>query len=339
MDVPESAPAPQEALTPSPDPISAVEAAVGIGDVSAFRDAKRAEREGKPLPAVTPEPAAEPLPPVERTLSKRQQEANDRTREAVERATADLRAENDRLRRGQAPPPVAPAPVTAAPSQKDYERYLALPDAPKLEDFDDLNKHAAAVAVFIADQRYEEREAARLRTERDTKTQQTEQTRLSNFDAKIRAAKEKDPTFLDRTQAIGAQMVPARTIQRHNATAAPADRLSIGPLNSLADELLDADAPDVVMAHLADHPEELDRFKAMTSAVEVTRAFAKLEASLVTPSKTTPLPKTITDAPSPPPTLGGKPAASSDELTNAVATGDVVGYRRARLAQRAALMR
>src|SRR3989442_13142458 len=118
MDTPIAPAAPAPSAEPVAAPTqTAVEAAVVSGDFGSFKEAGRAERVNKPLPdvplevpsdpptakAATPAPVA---PAPERTLSKRQQDINDRIREAVERATADKDAEIARLRTSQPAAPV-----------------------------------------------------------------------------------------------------------------------------------------------------------------------------------------------------------------------------------------
>ena len=47
-----------------------------------------------------------------------------------------------------------------ATSGSDWQRFVARADAPKLEDFDSIANHAAAMALFIFDARYDELRAA-----------------------------------------------------------------------------------------------------------------------------------------------------------------------------------
>ena len=200
MDTTNTAPAPVEPQAPPPAPVSAVDAAVSEKNVSAFRDARRAEREGKPLPAVdvkAPEPVkpAEPVAPAQpdRTLSRRQQDANDRIRDAVERARTADAAEIARLRALVPATPAAPAPQTEA----EYKRFLKLPDAPRLDQYDSVEEHTAAMALFISDKRYEERDEAAKQTAERTQTTDALRARDTAFQARISEAEIATPGYLD----------------------------------------------------------------------------------------------------------------------------------------------
>jgi hypothetical protein len=172
------APAPaapaQPAAPATPTTQSAPDAAVATGNTSAYREARRAERLGRPLdpvPVAKAEPQkAEPAPDVKldsaapaqpepKPISKRQEATNDAIRRAAEAATAQLRDENARLQaelaKHRPAEPAAPAqPATDTPA---WKRYAAMPDAPKLEEFDSVPEFSAAMSLFIQDTRESER--------------------------------------------------------------------------------------------------------------------------------------------------------------------------------------
>lgn len=112
------------------------------------------------------------------------------------------------------------------------------------------------------------------------------------------------------------------------------------PLNVLSQEVLTCERPDLVLRHLTDHPEEVDRLTSMASAVDAVRELARLDARLLRdsarPSADT---TTVTDppaqparsvssAPKPPTTLGRKPTTEGDEAEDALKRGDTAGYMR-----------
>lgn len=256
--------------------------------------------------------AAAPLADGAPKLSRRereQQEINDRIRTAVDRATADLRAELSRVK------PAEPA----APVQKEAEhkRYLAMPEAPKLADFDSIEEHSAAMAVFVAKQMYAEQDTARTRQTREQEQQTTREGRLKAFDGRLAAAKAADPTFYDKTQSVAAQLVPSAAVLAHKLGP-------LGPLNSLADEVIESEHAPAILAHLAEHPEVFARFKALTSPRDVTREFVRLEASFTVPAKDTPPapPKKILSDLAPPPPALLTPQSSTDPKAAALARGD-----------------
>ena len=305
------------------------------GDVSAYRAARFAERTGTPLPAApaseddaepatpeTPAPDAAPKPEEPRALSKRQQEANERTRQAVEQATADLRAENARLRAATAPPPTPPP---AAPArQKPTE--------------DEIGTKYATYADFtedLADWKYEQRQAAAV-----AQQQQAEQARAE--DARKRAhveawgkhadrwtaAKQADP---DRVAKLNPQILSLSPLGQLPAGQAP----TLG--NHVAEAVVMSDDPVSLIEILSDPAVELQLTKAYATSVgEFYRAIGRLESR----QKAAPTPpKPVTSASPPPTTLGTKTTEPTDEADAAVANDDVAAYRAARLRQRVAALR
>src|SRR5438105_4829496 len=121
-----------------PSAISAIDRAIATGDQTAFREARRAVQSGKPLPDVpiteepdqpADSPAAAPVAEPEK-LSRRereQQAANERTRKAVEAATADVRAEVARLTAALASAKLEPPKPAAGPVKvEDWKRFAAM---------------------------------------------------------------------------------------------------------------------------------------------------------------------------------------------------------------------
>ena len=109
----------------------------------------------------------------------KQREAERRAEDAERRAN-EREAELQALRQPKPSQPSEPAPKQ--PSYlSDAQRYQSHPDAPKLDDYvaanldDPYASYQAAMAVFVADQRFAEREqrsaAERVQRERTTSTQ------------------------------------------------------------------------------------------------------------------------------------------------------------------------
>lgn len=338
-----AAPAQPEPVTPpaAPASISAIDHAVQEGNVAGFRDARRAEREGKPLPVVAAKPAVAaadtddvvlPAPAAavgDRPVSKRQQDVNDKIREAVDRATADLRAELARRPRTEPAAPPAPAP----PNEADYKRYLAMPGAPKEADFESIFEHNAAVSLFIADKRFEEREAQRQGTERRQQFVESLEQRDRQFKERMDTAVAADPGFLKNLRP---EVIALKTPDDLGPGETP------GPLNDVADFILRSDMPERLMQHFSDHPDELDRFKGLTHQRDVTfemgRLVGRLTAGQSASASAPPaVPKPITEAPPPATTLGNRAAATAaTPIDNAVAARDFGAFRAERLAQRTA---
>jgi len=331
---PESAPAQPETTAAS----SAAEQAIVSGDVSAYRAARFAERTGTPLPAApaseddaepatpeTPAPDAAPKPEEPRALSKRQQEANERTRQAVEQATADLRAENARLRAATAPPAPRSAPPPAAPArQKPTE--------------DEIGTKYATYADFtedLADWKFEQRQAAAV-----AEQQQAEQSRME--DARTRAHVEAWSKHADRwTAAKQADPERVAKLNPQILSLSPLGQLPAGQAptlgNHVAEAVVMSDDPVSLIEILSDPAVELQLTKAYATSVgEFYRAIGRLESR----QKAAPTPpKPVTSASPPPTTLGTKTTEPTDEADAAVANDDVAAYRAARLRQRVAALR
>lgn len=239
---------------------------------------------------------------------------------AAERARADaLQRELDALRRPQSKDAHAdssPAPVT----EPDYKRFLKLPDAPKLEAFDTVEEHTAAMSLFIADKRYEERAAQQQQAEAQTQRERSIEERESGFRERITAAIKADPTFPTKVIPEVRDLMPVHVAR---AVGQP-----ITALNALADEFLTNPNGPALMLHFSDHPDELRRFAGL-SVAEFFRELGRVEAQMTAPPQTLPpTTKTLTDAPEPPTTLGKKAAESADEASAALARGDFATYQR-----------
>ena len=285
-----AAPAPTIPTPPAPPSISPSMAAVEKGDFSAFQDADDARRRGTPLPPVeveikkadaapAPEAPVVPVvaptpeaPPAPAALSKRQQEANERTRLAVERATADLQARVKELE-GRLTPPTEPK---AQPTQAEWRRYLAMPDAPRLDAVDahgnavfaSVDEHSAAMALFVADKRAEERAHAQREEQFHTQRQRFLQERGETFTTKLQAAAEADPDFLDKIPPEVATARPLSGCVRdpHGRLVDPTTRRPPTFANVAAEAAFRSDTPDKLLTYLHAHPQEVDAIVARPSA-------------------------------------------------------------------------
>lgn len=319
----------QPAAPESTEKVSAVDAAVTTHDVPGFRAAKLAERTGKPLEPVAPvadaDVDADDAPPapvvagVEPPVSKRQQKINDDIRAAVAKATTERDAEIARLKAQLAPAPRRPeAPAApATPTEPAYKRYLALPDAPKLADFDTIEDYSAAMGLFIATKTADEREATRQATE----------ARTAQGNA-VAAFTDRGKQAHDDFEAVMATA---------NATHHPWSP-------ALVRAVLTDDAFGHELAyHLATHEADAQRISALRDPVDAGAAIGELRASLkataAPPAAPKAAPKLVTDNPAPPAVLGTRPTEPTDPEDAAVAAGDVGRFREVRLQKRVAALR
>lgn len=330
----------------APATITAERDAANRGDFSSFDKAFTADRQGKTLPDVvveakpeTPATAASPEPPA--TVSKRQQEINDRVRQATEAATAQLREEVTRLKaqvEGRTPPkePAAPAP----PSEPEWKRFRTMPDAPKLDAFDGpnaLEDHAAAMALFVAKTLATESRTAAAATADDERLYQAQVERVDGFVKQLNEARTADPEFVNKISP------EVRTKVRPFAALAPGEPSS--PYNIVGEQVYDSPIAPKVLLHLSQHPEELTRLTTLPeryrtlphdAAVKahvkfIVAEFAKLEGRLegaeipAAPIPAAAIPETISKASPPPPTLG-KTGTGNDPKASAVARGDFPSF-------------
>jgi hypothetical protein len=323
MDAPTPAAPAQPTAAPTPT-ISAARHAANANDFAAFEKADVAARTGKPLPAVSAEPAAATPPaetsapgaPAAPTLSKRQQDINDRAQRAVESATATLREENARLKAQldahAAPRREEPKPETPpAPTEPEYKRFLALPGAPKLRDFESVEEHAAAMSFFMAKTLHEETATAQRQKDTTAKGEALKAERRQAFDTRVEELTQSDPDIVSKILPI-AQDLSSRPDRPHYVVGQMALVSPVGPH---------------VLRYLHEHPQELDALVALPPHMRdlpphdiakahipwIMSAFAKIEgrledqikasSSASAPAAPAAVPSTITAAPPPPPTL------------------------------------
>ncbi len=283
------------------------------------------EPEEAPAPAVGEAPAAGGEP---RKLSRTQEKLNREIQQAVDRATTALQAENARLKALAAPPKTEPAtPVDrtpAAPAKDAYKRYLQAPGAPKLADFDTLEDHAAAMALFMADARHAERVTQDAHARAVVEAEQKATATITGFQQQVTEAGGKD--FLAKLHPEVQALRPVEALE------AAGELHQAGPLNVLASELVKSARAPQLLQQLSAHPELLQRFRSATSVAEVYRHLGALESALDAPSDGRPHPKTVTSAPAPIRTLDARSGVSSDPALEALQRDN---FRAFRLAERA----
>lgn len=369
IDNPASAPA-QPAPSDSPATQTALDAALASGDQGAYNAAKRAERAGKPLPDVTPAPT-EPDPalaPEAKPVSKRQQQINDYERRIAEQNERIARLEGQLSGRAD---PAAPAPP--AKKDPDWKRYAAMPDAPKLADFDSVEEHTAAMAFFINQKMLAERDssareqAGRDANDRDLRARAQSFTDNLKADIEAMAAVPKRETYAsDEAHAEAMQDFKERTFPLQVLSTRPMpcalSRCPIdptrGPINPVTNQPVTfADVvatvafrskhPATLLAYLRAHENEAGEIASLMANVntyydaetEVIRLDGRLSGTAPAPAReAAPAPKTLTDAPAPPVTLGSRPAEPSDPIVAALHSGDQAAYNAAKMRERTAAM-
>lgn len=314
------------------EPLGRVEHAAMGTSLDAYRQAKTLEATN-PTPVPDPAVTAAPLENRKTRQDKEQERINAAIRRAVDDATAPLKSEIARLqpRPESARPPVSAPATAAAPTLKDHQRYLAMPDAPKETEFTDYKDYTAAVSIFVHDQRAAEREHARTR---DTQARTQQERDFARFD-KVHAAFSSDPSLQDVFEVIRAtNQVPSNSpisvevlSLKPFAMLAPNEPPSA--LNAIAEELLNSDHP-VALAKALSKPGELARLKALPDARSLIREIGRLEDAAQARA-----PVLETQAGTPATTLTSARATDPlDPVESALRRGDMTAYKKARTAER-----
>lgn len=324
---PSSAPVPAaEPAAPVAAEPTAVEKALGDKDFPAFQKARAKEREAglAPVTPNDPPPAPTPAPTEPRKISKEQEHRNDAIRSAVERTTADLRAEvaslKAQLEQQAKPRPermTAPVVEDPEPDPSDTKKY---PDG----QFD--KQFIKDLGAWSGRQAYREQDSQRQAlTARDAKVQSF-RDRAATSREKVQAAVKADPTFVDKID-------PRLKDLRPSVDVPPGEPITFG--NILADWICESDFPVEVLTHLSD-PNETARLMAL-APMAFLREQGRIEASFKNAADTpapapAPAPpiKTLTDNPEPPASLGKRPTDAVDPIEAGVRSGDFAAYQRAK---------
>lgn len=211
-------------------------------------------------------PRNNPIARMEEATAK--EAAAKRDAEAARRETAELRQRLDALER---PKPEAAKPET---KQAEWKRYRAMPDAPKLGDFDGeeaLEDWQAAMSLFVADKRYEERRAIETQEASKTAYEAREMEHYRGFEAKLNAAGK------DFIEGIS----PVLTETHRLSMLAPNERPTFA--NWLVEQIYRAEPVKELLEYfnddIANGKKEAQRLAALPPDLAL-REFARLEARL-----------------------------------------------------------
>lgn len=184
----------------------------------------------------------------------RQREA-ERRAEAAERRAAELEAAR------QQPPAEAPKPVP------DRERYMAMPNAPKEEDYERYSDYTADLSIFIADQRYAEKEQARQQTAAQRAAEQARIEVNTAFISRIEAA---EPNFLESVSQDVLDIPTFDSLQPDEPVTA---------WHVIGEELRRSEHVVGLMRFFTQHPDELQRLATLPPR-DLTRSLAILETRI-----------------------------------------------------------
>jgi hypothetical protein len=309
----------------------------GADDLPADQPADSAPADAVDTAASTdalPQTASETVKPEKKTKGK-----------AVTERNVDLRAEIDEnarllnLRRQQreelarqpeptskkADQPAAPAPATTEPTEADFKRYLAMPGAPKAEQFDgDLDAYTAAMGTFIAKQISRE-QFDQMFSEREQKTRaESEQLHelneaITTAEARAQADEARDPQWRDKLDPAFARIPPARLLQ-------PGQKPNV--MNFIKDQVMfESEHPCSLSVYLcSDEGKTWAKTLVGLRPERIVREIAIKDASFGTSPDDDTTPSHVSAAPPPGPTLGRKPSAPVDPLKAAMDSGDAEAF-------------
>jgi hypothetical protein len=282
------------------------------------------------------DPAA-PAPGV----SNRQQKINEYERRIAEQDQR-IRALEAANGRTPATPGAAPAQPAADAVKKDpaWKRFKDMPDAPKLAEFDSVDDHAAAMALFISDQRDAERQQQSQAQHTQQEQERATHTRVETFTNRVQEAAKADPQFVASLSDEVKHLRPMFALQ-------PGEQS--GPLNILWELVYDSPRLENHLRHFSSNPGELRRLETVPTEIQALPAhqrvgahinwliqeFGAIDRGFTKPAAApAPTPKTLTDAVDVQ-TLGRKASTPTDPKAAAVRSGNTRAYRELRRAERA----
>lgn len=211
---------------------------------------------------------------------------------------------------------------TAKPSEAEWKRYMAMADAPKEENFERFGDFTAAAALFITDQRMAEHQT-RASADAAVRSREDGLHRMGeSATARIQEFAKANPGF-DQKVSPELLAVPAATFMQMNDKP-------VGPQHVLAEEVLKSEHTGPLLLHFStpEGAQDWARLCRLPNRGDLLRAFGRLEARFDGASASTPAPKTVSSAPTPPVTLGTRTADTADPMDAAIKRKDTAAYIR-----------
>jgi hypothetical protein len=228
--------------------------------------------------------------------------------------------------------PAAPRTEPAGEKFPIYAQYLETNPEASLEDYidarqdfrDGLKQKATAA---------QRAEADRTKSHQDS---------IAQAQARTRAARQADPVidakFKQWESAQSVHELPEVLMLRTRDQAIAAQQIPLAE-NDFASAVASSEYSAQIIAHIADHPDVLQKVRTLENRTAVLKYFGKLETRFEKADAAPVQPKTISSAPTPGTALGSRPASAVDPVAAAVKAGDVSAYRAARRAERASARR
>ena len=278
--------------------------------------------------AKTEAPASEPGTPAEKKGAKARSAELDTDIQSLRerlRIRAELRdelARTEQPRRTDAKQPES----SSAPTQTEWKRIMAQPDAPKEADFDSFAEFTAAASYYVTNSVLTEHtQRSRQQSEiqrhvdgvRDSGRQAAE---------RIATAIKADPEF--------ASKVDTRLLAIETASVRRISGQPIGPQHVIADEIVSSEHTDKLLLHFSTEDGQKDFRRLMGMPPQLLlREFGRIEERLggAKPASESqaPPPKTLSTAPPPGKTLGTRTTEPVDPSDAALKRKDFAAYEAA----------
>lgn len=284
---------------------------------------------GSPKSEVEPEAEAKPVEAAVEAKKPRNDPQARIDQVVAKQKEAERRAEVAERRLAELSRPAETKPEAAKPTaQAEWQRFKAMPDAPKLEAFDDFSDWNIAMGVFVADKRVEEREVkGREQSQLQAQEQayfKVAESFLERFDL---AAAMEDKEFSDKVhpRLLEAKALSAMTPRDGKPTF----------VNFAVEQVMRSEHPKDVLLYLSD--QKTAQRLATLHPDDVIRDLAKYEASLGA-AQPGPAPKPAKSQATPPiqPVRGSSHVADDDdEMSDDISVDDFIRKENAK-ARRAA---
>ena len=266
-------------------------------------------------------PASEPGKPNGDKLRARNAQLDEENKQLQERLRLRhaLREELASLDRPKADAKADSSPA-AAPTLTEWQRYMALPGAPKEDDFSSYGEFTAAQALFIADRRFEDHQARAFEQTQRTQADETLQRTADEAATRVRSYAETHPEFEGQ--------VDDRLLAIAPLSALPANA-RITPQNVLAEAIIQSPVTPQLLQHFSTPEGQKDwqRLCAMPPP-DLHRAFGRLEARFDDGASAASPQKHLSSAPAPATVLGARPADTADPIEKAVREKDFLRFER-----------
>lgn len=244
--------------------------------------------------------------------------------EALERKpTTEQAGKKEAAATGKAP--------AAQTTQKEYERILAMPDAPRAENYADLDEFAADMSAFVskkvAEEAFKEMFEAREKQSRTAAATSERVSRLiSSCEERFVADASEDPTLESKLNPSFTRIPALSLLDSKELEQVQRENPAMMPAMFIKEQILHAQHPLKLSAYFSTDEGEQHFGTMMDMDPEaIVREVARLDAGLkASASSAAPaaLPKQFTKTPAPPTKVGAKPAGPHDPAAAAVAAGD-----------------